>query len=221
MLPPYGEFTLILSLVLSLISGLLISAATRKTSKVYTAALIIAVPVSCLVEAYGSSRSFFYDFGDHLIHHFAVAFLASIALHFALLVVIEPIKALFTGSVNSPSAKAYVPHALGLLNISIPVGTVAIAIYWALNRKHHVLAAAARQAFTFQLAYTLLICLIPFLMPSTGKVVETLWFVPLIMIIAWLALTIVAIFKARSNPHYSYPLLGRFNASVSPADTRD
>lgn len=218
MLPPYGEFTLILSLLLGIISGII--AATRKTSKghviCYLVTFILAFIISCLVEAHGASQHFFYDFGDHLLHHFAVAVIASTVCHVAVFALIKLGKSFFAS--DDPSApKAYVPHAFGLMNLINPVGTVAIAIYWAINRKHPVLAVAAKQAFTFQLIFTVLIGLLPILTPRTGFIAETLGFLSLIVIVGWVVLTIMAIVKARKNPHFSYPLLGRRGTAVTPA----
>ncbi|RRV03811.1 DUF4870 domain-containing protein [Stutzerimonas xanthomarina] len=217
MLPPYGAFTLILALLLGSSAGLL---TMRKNSSGLATYMMVtsafAFIISCLVEAYGASDSFFYDFGDHLIPHFAIAVITSIVTLTAVFALVRLATSAFTsGGPTSP--KAYVPHALGLMNVFLPIGSVAIAIYWVFNRKHPLRAIAARQAFLFQLVYLAIMFLLRFISPATGVVSDVLAVVALAVVACWLVLTIYASVKAWKNPYFSYPFLGNLSNAGVPA----
>lgn len=210
MLPPEGSITLICAILLGLATGAI---STRCKTLfgllgVYLVAFFLALILGAAVEAHAAGKHHFYDFGDNLLHHLAVAILGVTLVNLAILGTAHLVRN--TGTQNTASlgqTHAYIPHALGLLNLFAPVGCVAQLIYWGVKRDDHAASDEAKEALQFQAALMVIVVFGQIIAAQIGG--GTGLFIGMaltLVLLAGLIQTIVAIIKAKRNGSYSYPL---------------
>lgn len=201
-MPPYGTITLLCAGVIALIvlTALFFVKSTGGRVGLILGGLLTSILVAVLVETHGASQHWGYDFGDHILEHLFVAvagYVGSVPIIGGAIWLLGKL-----GKLDHAAGT----HALGLLNFIFPVlGTVVIAIRWALNAKTPERAWACKQAFTLQAFFSVL-AYIPAITGSTDSVVATAF--AFVFLPAVLVLTIRGILGARKSWAYSYPGLG-------------
>jgi uncharacterized Tic20 family protein len=211
MLPPEGSITLIVAILIGLVTGAISTQCKTLFGLlgVYLVAFFLALILGGAVEAHAAGKHVFYDFGDNLLHHLAVAILGVTLIHLAILGTAQLIRntaAQSTASSGQPHA--YIPHALGLLNLFAPVGgCVAQLIYWRVKRADQAASDEAKEALQFQAMFVAVLFLADVLGGAIGGIIGGLISMAMgLALLAWLIQTIVAIIKAKRNGSYSYPL---------------
>lgn len=210
MLPPEGSITLIFAILIGLVTGAI---STRCKTLfgllgVYLVAFFLALILGAAVEAHAAGKHFYYDFGDNLLHHLAVAILGVTLVHLAILGTAHLIRnTAAQGAVASGQSRMYIPHALGLLNLFAPVGCVAQLIYWRVKRADQAASDEAKEALQFQAMFVAVLFLVDVLVRAIGGIIGGIIGMSMaLVLLAWLTQTIVAIIKAKRNGSYSYPL---------------
>jgi uncharacterized Tic20 family protein len=210
MLPPEGSITLIVAILIGLVTGGISTQCKTLFGLlgVYLVAFFLALLLGAAVEAHAVGKYFYYDFGDNLLHHLALAILGATLVHLAILGTAYLIRNTAAQSTaSSGQARAYIPHALGLLNLFSPVGCVAQLIYWRVKRADQAASDEAKEALQFQAMFVAVYILLGVLGGAIGGNIEVIISMALTLgFMAWLIQTIVAIIKAKRNGSYSYPL---------------
>lgn len=204
-MPPYGNTTLLCAGVIALVvlTALFFVKSTGGRVGLILGGLLTSILMAVLVETHGASKLWGYDFGDHILEHLFVAvagYVGSVPIIGGAIWLLDKL-----GKLDHAAGT----HALGLLNFVFPVlGTVAIAIRWALNAKTPERAWACKQAFTLQAFFSVL-AYIPAITGSTEGVVGLAFtFALFVFLPVVLVLTIMGILGARKSWAYSYPGLG-------------
>ncbi|HDS1756710.1 hypothetical protein [Pseudomonas sp. M5] len=204
-MPPYGNITLLCAGVIALIVliALYFVKSTGGRVGIILGGLLTSILAAVLVEAHGSSQHFWYDFGDHILGHLFVA----VAGYMGSVLIIGG-AAWLLGKLGKWD-HAVGTHLLGLLGLMsffyplIPIGTVAIAIRWALNAKDPKKVWACKQAFTLQAFFNVLFLADLLVLSMTGYFAVVI--AHSIVLIALIVLTIMGILGAKKNWAYSYP----------------
>ena len=204
MFPEEGILTIMGSIIIGICFGL----ANR-----YLIGLILSAILALLVESYAVNHHFWYKFGDNLFKHLLIGVCVFSTMFILLRLIAMLLKTTGVAAPKSGSAPigsrktASIAHALGLLNFFPFAGSIVLAFYWFFNRaSDQIKIEQIKEAFQFQALYmvTWIVFFVFIMFISVPNILVGVS--SLILLSAWLIMTITAVVLSACKGAFHYPV---------------